>query len=89
MHNGSNNDYHFIIKEPAKEFEGEFNYLEENTKKYNTLSLWIIKVKRVDKNTHTHTHTHHKTYLTNYNLAIAVRDCFVIIGSLCNTRPTL
>ena len=58
MHNGSNNDYHFIIKEPAKEFEGEFNYLEENTKKYNTLSLWIIKVKRVDKNTHTHTHTH-------------------------------
>ena len=41
---------HFIIKESAKEFEGESNRLEENTEKYKTSSLSIIKVKRVDKN---------------------------------------
>ena len=30
LHNGSNHDYHLIIKELA----GKFTYLEENTKKY-------------------------------------------------------
>ena len=29
--NGSIYDYHFIIKELAKEFEGEFEFLGENT----------------------------------------------------------
>ena len=32
FHNESNYDCHFIIKEPGKEFEGEFNCLGENTK---------------------------------------------------------
>ena len=32
FHNRSNYDYHFIIKELAREFEGEFNCLGENTK---------------------------------------------------------
>ena len=32
FHNWSN--YHFIIKELAKEFEGEFNSLGENTEEY-------------------------------------------------------
>ena len=31
--NGSNYDYHFIVKELTKEFEGEFNCLGENTEK--------------------------------------------------------
>ena len=31
FHNGSTYDYHFIIKELAKEFEGEFECLRENT----------------------------------------------------------
>ena len=31
FHNVSNYDYHFIIKELAKEFEGKFKWLEENT----------------------------------------------------------
>ena len=31
FHNGSTYDYHFIIKELAKEFEGLFEYLAENT----------------------------------------------------------
>ena len=36
FHNGSTYDYHFIIKELAEEFEGEFEYLGENTEKYTT-----------------------------------------------------
>ena len=31
FHNGSTYDYHFIIKELAEEFEGEFECLGENT----------------------------------------------------------
>ena len=33
FHNGSTYDYHFIIKELAKQFEREFEYLGENTEK--------------------------------------------------------
>ena len=34
--NGSNYDYHFIMKELAEEFEGQFTCLGENTGKYMT-----------------------------------------------------
>ena len=48
--NGSNYDYHFIIKEVAKKFEGEFNCVRENTEKYKNLSVPITKeVKRIEK----------------------------------------
>ena len=51
VHNGSNYDYHFIIKELVKESEGEFNCLGENTKKCKTFSVPITKeVKSIDKN---------------------------------------
>ena len=33
FHNGSAYDYHFIIKELAKEFEGQSECLGENTEK--------------------------------------------------------
>ena len=36
-------DYHFIIKELAKEFEGEFNSLGGNTEIYKTYSVPITK----------------------------------------------
>ena len=42
-HNGSTYDYHFIIKELAEEFEGEFECLDENTEKYITFSVPIKK----------------------------------------------
>ena len=32
FHNGSNYDYHFIIKELAEEFKTQFTCLRENTK---------------------------------------------------------
>ena len=43
FHNGSNYDYHFIIKELANEFEGQFECLEENKEKHKTFSLPIKK----------------------------------------------
>ena len=43
FHNGSIYDYHFIIKELVKEFEGNFECLGENTGKYITFSVPIKK----------------------------------------------
>ena len=43
FHNDSTYDYHFIIKELAKEFEGNFECLGENTEKYLTFSVLIKK----------------------------------------------
>ena len=43
FHNGSTYDYHFIIKELVKEFDGNFEYLGENTEKYITFSAPIKK----------------------------------------------
>ena len=50
FHNGSNYDYHFIIKELANKFEGQFECLGENTEKYKTFSVPIEKeVTKIDK----------------------------------------
>ena len=43
FHNGSTYDYHFIIKQLAEEFKGEFKCLGENTEKYITFSVPIKK----------------------------------------------
>ena len=43
FHNGSKYDYHFIIKELASEFDGNFECLGENTEKYITFSVSIKK----------------------------------------------
>ena len=43
FHNGSIYDYHFIIKQLAKEFKGQFKCLGENTEKYITFSIPIKK----------------------------------------------
>ena len=43
FHNGSTYDYHFIIKELVKEFDGNFECLGENTEKYITFSAPIKK----------------------------------------------
>ena len=51
FHNGSNYDYHFIIKEIAEEFKKQFTCLRENTEKYITFTVPIEKeVTRIDKN---------------------------------------
>ena len=43
FHNSSTYNYHFIIKELAEEFEGEFECLGENTEKHITFSVLIKK----------------------------------------------
>ena len=43
FHNGSTCDYHFIIKELVKEFNGNFDCLGENTEKYITFSVPLKK----------------------------------------------
>ena len=43
FHNGSIYNYHFIIKELVKEFEGNFDCLGENTEKYITFSVPLKK----------------------------------------------
>ena len=51
FHNGSNYDYHFIIKELAEEFKQRFTCLGENTEKYINFTVPIEKeVTRIDKN---------------------------------------
>ena len=52
FHNGSTYDYHFIIKELVKEFEGNFQSLGENTEKYIRFSA-PIKKKIENKNIET------------------------------------
>ena len=44
LHNGSTYDYHFIIKQLAREFKGYFHCLGENTETYITFSVPIKKV---------------------------------------------
>ena len=43
FHNGSKHDYHFIIKQSAREFKGNFECLGENTEKCFTFSVPIKK----------------------------------------------
>ena len=52
FHNGSTDDYHFIIKELVKESDGNFECLGENTEKYITFSA-PIKKKIENKNIET------------------------------------
>ena len=48
--NGTNYDYHFTIKEPAKKFKGQFTCLGQNTEKYITFIVSIEKeVIKIDK----------------------------------------
>ena len=50
-HNGSNYDYHFIIKKLPEQFEKQITCLGKNTEKYINFSVPIEKeVTRIDKN---------------------------------------
>ena len=49
FHNSSTYEYHFIIKELAKELEGQFECLGENTEKYINFSVPVKKELDNDK----------------------------------------
>ena len=53
IHNGSKYDYHFIIRELAEEFKGQFECLGENTEKYIIFSIPIKKEMMMVKQLHT------------------------------------
>ena len=66
LHNGSDYDYHFIIRELAEEFEKQITCLGENTEKYITFTVPIEKeASRIDKKIETKLQ---KINLTYYNL---------------------
>ena len=68
FHNGSNYDYHFILKEVVEEFKKQFTRLGENTEKYITYAALIEKeITRIDKNGE----ETKNIYLTYCNLLIA------------------
>ena len=70
FHNGCNYDYHFMIKELAKEFKGQFNCLGENCEKYIIFPVPIEKeVTRINKMEK----KLQKVYLAQYNL-LTVQD---------------
>ena len=66
FHNGSTYDYHFIIKQLAREFKGNFECLGENTEKYITFSAPIKKE-----------HDNGKTTTYKLNLLIVAGLCRV------------
>ena len=43
FHSGSTYDYHFIIRQSAREFKGNFDCLGENTEQYITFSVPVKK----------------------------------------------
>ena len=43
FHNGSTYDYHFLIRQLAREFKGNFDCLGENTEKYIIFSVPVKK----------------------------------------------
>ena len=51
FHNGTTYDYHFIIKQLARELKGNFDCLGENTEKFITFSAPIKKVSDNGKTT--------------------------------------
>ena len=53
FHDGSTYNYHFIIKQLAIEFKGDFECLGENAKKYITFSVPIKKNMIMKKQSHT------------------------------------
>ena len=83
FHNGSTYDYHFIIKELAEEFEGEFECLGENTEKYITFSL-PIKKETIKKDKH----GNHKATKISYKIKF-IDSCRFMPTSLSNLVSNL
>ena len=74
FHNGSIYDYHFIIKEPAQEYEKQFNCLGENAEKY---LIFSVPMEKEVKNLIEKEKKSQKLHVTDYNLLIAQYLCQV------------
>ena len=74
IHNGSNYDFHLIIKELAKEFREEIHFISDDKEKYKSFSIRIM---------HESVKTEAKEYEISYNLRFTDSNKFMI-GSLEN-----
>ena len=84
FHNGSTYDYHFIMKELAEEFEGQFECLGENTEKYITFSVPIKKeVSKIDKdgNDKIMKISYKKKFIDSFILLIIYLKNFIVINA--------
>ena len=81
FHNGSTYDYHFIIKELAEEFEGEFE--GENAEKYITFSVQIKK-----ETTKKHKNGNDKITKMSYKIKF-IDSCIFMTTSLSNLVSNL
>ena len=92
FHNGFTYDYHFIIKELAEEFEGQFECLGEYTKKYIT---FLVPIKKELDNRES---TIYKSLLIDLNLCqahyqvlsiIYLKDFIVVSAQILNLVLTI
>ena len=87
FHNGSTYDYHFIIKQLAREFKGYFHCLGENTEKYITFSVPIKKVFDNDNDSDSD-RDNNKTKTVTYRLKF-IDSCRFMQDSLSNLVDNL
>ena len=73
--NGSTFDYHFIIKQLAREFKDSFECLGENTEKYITFSVPIKKE-----------HNNSKTAKKNITIVKPLKKNMKMVKQLKNTK---
>ena len=74
FHNDSTYDYHFIIKELAEKFKGQFKCLGENTEKYITFSVPIKnQITEIDKDG--------KDKIVNISYKIKFIGCFSLMNN--------
>ena len=60
VHNGSTHECHFIIKQLAEDFKGQFECLGENTEKYISFLVPIVKDNKDDNSKWYHKDDHSK-----------------------------
>ena len=78
FHNGSTYDYHFIINQLAKEFNGQLECIGENMEKYITFSVPIKK--EVDNN---------KTVMYKLKFIDSFRFISTSLSSLIDNLPEI
>ena len=89
FHNGSTYDYHFVVKELAEEFAGEFECLSENTEKYINFSVPIkTEITKKDGNNKITKIFYEKKFIDSYrfmsaslsNLVSNLPEWLIMIG---------
>ena len=79
FHNGSTHDYHFVMKELAKEAESQFESLGENTEKY------LVQIKKELHNGKTNTYT--LKFIDTFRfMSISLLKLFNNLSEICSKK---